>query len=68
MQLAELLPTLRELDRSDKLRAMQFLVSELAKEDDLLLGSKESYPIWSPYGSYDAASVLLEALKENKHA
>ncbi|MGH9897966.1 MAG: hypothetical protein ACRD63_00220 [Pyrinomonadaceae bacterium] len=67
MQLTELLPTLRELDRNDKLRAMQFLVTELAKEDNLLLQSDESFPIWSPYSSYDAASILLDALKENKH-
>ncbi len=68
MQLTELLPTLRDLDRGDKLRAMQFLVTEIAKEDNLLLEANESYPVWSPYNSYDAASILLDALKEEKHA
>lgn len=39
MQLADLLRTLRELDRSDKLRVVHFLASELVKEENLLLES-----------------------------
>jgi hypothetical protein len=68
MELAELLPTLRELDRHDKLRAMQFLVSELAKEENALLSAGDSYPVWSPYNSFEAGSVLLDALKEDHDA
>ncbi len=68
MELIELLPTLRHLDRSDKLRAMQFLVSELAREENALLNVGESYPFWSPYNSFEAANTLLDALKENRHA
>lgn len=68
MEVAELLPTLRELNRSDKLRVVQFLVSELAKEENALLHVGESYPIWSPYDSFEAASALLDALKETRHA
>jgi len=66
MQLSELLPNLRELDRPDKLRAMQFLVSELAKEEDILLNG-QSYPVWSPYNSFDAANILLDALNQDSH-
>ncbi len=68
MELAELLPTLRELNRSDKLRLMHFLVFELAKEENILLNVGESYPIWSPYNSFEAANTLLDALKEDRHA
>jgi hypothetical protein len=68
MELAELLPTLRELNRSDKLRLMQFLVFELAKEENMLLNVGESYPVWSPYNSFEAANTLLDALKEEHHA
>jgi len=68
MELIELLPALRELNRADKLRLMQFLVSELAKEENTLLNIGESYPIWSPYNSFEAANILLDALKENHHA
>lgn len=68
MELIELLPTLRELNRPDKLRAVQFLVSELAKEENVALNVGEFYPIWSPYNSFEAASILLNALKENHRA
>lgn len=59
----ELLPSLKELSRADKLRAMQFLVFELAKEEDVLLKPEMSYPVWSPHESFEAANVLLDALK-----
>lgn len=59
----ELLPSLKELSRADKLRAMQFLVFELAREEDALFKPGVSYPVWSPYESFEAANVLLDALK-----
>jgi hypothetical protein len=71
MSLTELLPVLQELTRADKLRALQFLVLELAKEEGALLIPEASYPIWSPYEAFDAAAVLLEVLergKPNEHA
>ena len=63
MGINELAPILTGLDRADKLRVIQ----ELAKEEGALL-SGNSYPIWSPYGSFEAAGVLLEALNtERQH-
>lgn len=62
MSINELAPILSGLDRADKLRAMQLLIQELAKEEDPLLSAR-SYPIWSPYASSEAANILLEALK-----
>jgi hypothetical protein len=62
LSINELTPILRDLDRADKLRAMQFLIQELAREEGAFLGS-DSYPVWSPYNSFQAADVLLEALK-----
>ena len=65
MSLDELIPSLRDLNRADKFRAMQFLVSELANEEAPLLKAGGEYPIWSPYNSYEAADALLEALKRD---
>jgi hypothetical protein len=65
MSVTELLPTLRSLGRADKLRVMQFLVSELAKEEGLLLAGAE-YPVWSPYNAFDGATTLLNVLAEDK--
>ena len=66
MSLADLLPALKDLPHSDKLRAVQFLVVEIAKEEDIALNSGATYPIWSPYSSVEAADTLLSALKEDQ--
>jgi hypothetical protein len=66
MPLTELLRILQELSRADKLRVLQFLVLELAKEEGALLTPEVSYPIWSPYEAFDAAAVLLGVLESEK--
>lgn len=67
MSLNELLPILQELPRADKLRLIQFLVFELAKEDNIvLLDIDGNYPVWSPYDAFEAADSLLEALEQDK--
>lgn len=62
MIITELLPTLQKLNHSDKIRALQFLANELAKEENLLEPNKD-YPVWSPYNSFEASDRLLEMLK-----
>ena len=64
MTLNELLSELKDLNRADKLRAMQFLVLELAKEEDAVFIQDASYPVWSPYGAAEAANTLLGMLQE----
>lgn len=64
MVLTELLSTLRELNRADKWHVVQFLVVELAREEDTMLKPDMAYPIWSPYDSFEAAQTLLNVLKE----
>ncbi len=63
MTIAELIPTLRNLSRAEKLRVMQFLVSELAKEEDPTLVSGGTYPVWSPLNSHEAAHKLSQLLE-----
>ncbi|MBD1840243.1 hypothetical protein H6F78_22400 [Coleofasciculus sp. FACHB-64] len=66
MNIVELMPTLRSLSRADKLKVMQFLVLELAKEEDaLLLEAGGIYPVWSPYNSHEAAQKLAQLLEED---
>ena len=65
--ITELLPKIQALPRADKLRLVQFLVSELAREEGItLLQPNEDYPIWTPYDAFDAATTLLNALKEEQ--
>ncbi len=59
----DLLSTLRELSRADKLHVMQFLISELVQQELDLLKPGMSYPVWSPYNAVDAADAMLEVLK-----
>ncbi len=66
MTLTDVLSALEELSHSDKLRAVQFLVFEIAKEEDAVLSPGAAYPIWSPYNSFEAAQTLLSALKEEQ--
>jgi len=64
MTTADLFPTLRSLPRADKLQVMQFLIAELAKEEEPTLRPGATYSLWSPLNSHEAAhkfSQLLEA-------
>lgn len=55
MTLAELLPKLKQLSYADKIRALQFLVNEIAKEEGILFYENQEHNFISLYDSYDAA-------------
>jgi len=61
-----LIHELRKLNRVDKLRAMQVLVTELTVEEDTLLMPGATYELLTPYGNEAAAQVLLEFLEASK--
>lgn len=62
---SDLINELHELDRSDKLQVMQFLVSELAQEEGQLVQNNIAYPVWSPYQANEAADKMLKVLKKS---
>lgn len=62
MTAAELFPTLRELPRADKLRVMQFLIAELAKEEEPTL----TYLVRAPFNSHEAAHKLAQLLESEQ--
>jgi len=66
MTLTELLPILKQLSRADKIRALQFLVNEIAREEGILFDENQEHNFISLYDSYDAADKLGQMLKENK--
>ena len=67
MTLSQLLPSVQELPHADKLQLMQWLATQLANEEGVaLLSSEETYPIWSPHDSYEAAAVLSNFLETEK--
>jgi hypothetical protein len=63
MPLVELMSQIQELPKIDKLRLMQFLATELVKEEDAnFFVADREYPVWSPYNCSDAANVLMDLL------
>lgn len=62
----ELLNTLQELSRAEKLYIAQILISELAQQEPDLIKAGQSYPIWSPYDAFTAANIMLEVLQSTK--
>ena len=66
MSLAEVLPNLKTLNRSEKLRVVKILIDEITSEEESFFESGAEYEIWSPYDSYDAAEKLQQMLEENK--
>ena len=62
MPLAELMSQIQNLPKIDKLRLMQFLATELVKEEPNFFIANQEYPVWSPYNCSEAANVLMNLL------
>lgn len=63
MPLPEIMSQIQELSKIDKLRLMQFLATELVKDEEpnFFIANQE-YPVWSPYNCSEAANVLMNLL------
>lgn len=68
MTLTEILPELKTLNRSEKMRVVKILIDEIAEEDEVFLENGASYPVWSPFDSFDAAEKLNQLLKQEKQS
>ena len=69
MTLAELLPALHGIPRCEKLRAIQLLAADVAREDgEMLVPSEAAYPVWSPFDAFDGAASLMQLLEDEKAA
>lgn len=66
MSIDEVLVEIQSFSRLEKIRLIQFLASELEREDAGLIPSDQSYPVWSPDRAFAAAASLLEAIEEDK--
>jgi len=65
MSLAELIPIIRALSSGEKAQLLDMLKAELAGEENIApLESHKTYPLWTPYGAFGAARVLMNALQE----
>jgi hypothetical protein len=66
MTVSELFPALRNLPRADKLKVMQFLVAELAQEEEPDLQPGATYAVWSPLNSHEAAHEMSQLLESEQ--
>lgn len=62
MTLPDVLNALQQLNRADKLRAMQFLVESLVEEENGAPLQTSTFAVWSPYEAYEAAEILNDYL------
>ena len=66
VQLAELMPTLENLPRHDKLEVVRYLMSDLTRREGVdLLQNGASYPVWTPFDAFDAAKSLQQMLDQD---
>ena len=63
MSNSELLVQLRQLSRSEKFQAIQFLMAELAKEEGISLGNEAADIIGAVHTSHGAAQQLMQFLE-----
>ena len=66
MTITEVLPTLKALNHKDKIRAIQFLANEVAKEEEVFFEEGKTYEIWSPFEAFEAAEQLEKLLEEKE--
>jgi hypothetical protein len=66
MTTAEMFSMLKSLHRADKLKVMQFLIAELANEEEPSLQTGATYSLWSPLNSHEAAHKLSQLLESDR--
>jgi hypothetical protein len=78
MTLTEILPTLQQLSSQDKIKAIQFLATELERNgsreatlseverDSFKLDDGANYEIWSPYDAFSAEKALTDILERHR--
>jgi len=67
MTLSEILPSIRSLPRADKLRLIQLLATDVARDEGVALDlADKTVPIWSPHDSVEGAATLLRVLDDDK--
>jgi len=67
MTLTEILPSLQKLSYQEKIKAIQFLATELAKDtqSSVSLEDGRTYEVWSPYDALSAEKVLTDMLQQS---
>jgi hypothetical protein len=67
MTLTEILPSLQKLSHQEKIKAIQFLTTELARDEQNpgFLENGKTYEVWSPYDAFAAEKILTDMLQQH---
>jgi hypothetical protein len=67
MTLTELLPSLQQLSPQEKIKAIQFLATELDKSErnPTTIEDGIEHEVWSPYDAFSAEKVLTDMLLQH---
>jgi hypothetical protein len=66
MTLAEVLPAIRKLSATEKLKLIRILAEDLDVVEDISpLEPFKTYDLPTPYDSFGAGAVLMDALKQS---
>jgi hypothetical protein len=67
MTLTDVLPIVQQLSDSEKLKLIRILAQELETAEDISpLEPSKIYDLPTPYNSFGAGAVLMEALSQGK--
>jgi len=66
MTITEVLPTLKALNYRDKIKAIQFLANEVAKEEDSIFADRRQHEFISQTDAFEASRILQSLLDEQK--
>ena len=66
MTIIEVLPTLLALNHKDKIRAIQFLANEVAKDEDSIFFDNWEHEFISQTDSFDASQILQNLIDAQK--
>ncbi|AFY47113.1 hypothetical protein Nos7524_1226 [Nostoc sp. PCC 7524] len=66
MTLSEILPAVRRLSATEKLKLIRILAEDLDVAEDILpLEPFKTYDLPTPYNSFGAGAILMDALKQS---
>ena len=68
MTLTELLPAVRQLSMPDKLKLIRILAEDLDTNEDIFpLEPHKIYYLATPYNTFGAGRLLMDAMKPSEH-
>jgi hypothetical protein len=66
MSLTDLMPMVESLSQPDKVALFKRLSTQIPNPDLQAIFTADEYPIISPYNSFEAATILMQAIRDDE--